>query len=87
MVRGSKKVGPCIVCCSLYPGMGDHMYFYVLCVVLCIQVWETTCTSMYCVLFSVSSGMGDHMYFYVHMIFGLNGLLASGIALLGTFVR
>jgi hypothetical protein len=32
------------------------------------------------------NGMGDRMYFYVHMIFGLNGLLASGIALLGTFI-
>ncbi|CAI8006324.1 Probable C-mannosyltransferase DPY19L1 [Geodia barretti] len=47
---GRPHVLLCIVCCSLYPGMGDHMYFY------------------------------------VHMIFGLNGLLASGIALLGTFV-
>ena len=27
------------------------------------------------------------MYFYVHMIFGLNGLLASGIALLGAYIR
>ena len=31
--------------------------------------------------------MGDPAYFYVHMIFALNGLLASGIALLGTFIR
>ena len=38
-------------------------------------------------VFRISSGMGDPAYFYVHMIFALNGLLASGIALLGTFIR
>ena len=35
----------------------------------------------------VRVGLGDPPYFYVHMIFALNGLVASAIALLGTYVR
>ena len=34
-----------------------------------------------------ATGLGDSAYFYVQMIFYLNGLLASAIGLLGTYLR
>ena len=39
----------------------------------------------YSILYNV--GLGDPTYFYVHMIFALNGLMASSISLLGTYIR
>ena len=61
----------------MHPSVYSRMCICVcVCVCVCANLW-----------LCVTAGMGDSTYFYVHMIFALNGVVASAIALLGTYLR